>query len=114
MLSNHKTIREMEVSNLNTESLKTSQSTYEFEDVAVELDDGTQIIVEGNAEISFDSKDDGIDGEDRIIYFIDSCDVNILTIWNDASEEISLNAEEMKLIQSEIENILHSQTVENY
>lgn len=104
----------MEVSTLNTETLRTGQSVYEFDDVSVELESGKQIFVEGNAEIDFVFENTGIFDEDKIEFNIDSCDVNIEKVWNDESEEINLNAEEMKLLQSEIETILRSQNVENY
>jgi hypothetical protein len=102
----------MELLNFTTNSqrnghdLKQSQTTYDFEDIQIKLDTEEEITVEGYIDLDFDIDSDG--------YYIDICEVTILTIWDRENEPINLSKEIANQIKHEMQNDLDTCTIESH
>lgn len=89
--------------------LKTSQDLYEFEDVQVKINELLEVTVDGIITLEFDSEQ----ADDDQSYFISSCDINILNIWDEDNEKISLPKEFINALKHEMQNALESESIQN-
>ena len=106
----------MELRYLNNDQLKTNIGIYSFDDCHIELDDGKIIYLNGVIDVSFSKIGDwvthpyGVDVVDR--YEVDEVHVNITTIYDSNSIKITLNDEERKECELEIEGNIREQAIE--
>ena len=103
----------MKLLNFKTENLHQSKSDYSFEDIQVEVFETLTATIEGTIEIEFDSEQ-GFTNPDNLDYFIDTIEIEIEKMYDEQDEEIGLSDSLMVELKQEIENSLHSLTVENH
>ena len=89
--------------------LSSSIDIYTFEDIQVKINELLQVTVDGIITLEFDSEK----ADDDQSYFISSCDINILNIWDEDNEKISLSKEFIDALKHEIQNALESESIEN-
>lgn len=103
----------MKLLNFKTQNLHQTETSYSFEDVQVEVFETLTATIEGTIEIEFDSEQ-GFTNPDNLDYFIDTIEIEIEKMYDEQDEEIGLSDSLMVELKQEIENSLHSLTVENH
>ena len=98
-------------------TLTPSDDFYEFEDIAVTLEDGINLIIEGHIEIEYERDNDSFDHAFGTESFPDHYNVcgavaTITKIINLDDKEITLNQDEKRFICSDIENQVCEANVE--
>lgn len=96
--------------------LTESQTTYYFEDVQVKIFDTLTATINGYVDLEFGKEDDSFNHsfgtEESFNFFIDSCNVELHSIYDEESEEIGFSKEITKELKQLIEDDLNTQIIE--
>jgi hypothetical protein len=78
----------------------------------VKLDTDEEVTIEGYIDLDFDFND--LDERGRPDWYIDTCNVVVLKVWDKEDEEISLSKERLNQVKHEMQNDLDSNPIDNY